>query len=73
MRIVTWIVRLLCLLAFTGAGYVAFDTIKAKRRKSTTAPFGDTHYESVKQAFSDHVSDADTPEMIKERRRLAGK
>lgn len=69
------IARLVTLVIVLGGGWVAYDAIKTKRqakRNSKTAPFGDTHYESVKQTFPDHASDADTPAMQAERRRVAG-
>jgi hypothetical protein len=67
------IARLVTFALVLGAGWVAFDTIKAKRSKGKTAPFGDTHYETVKQTIPENASDADTPQMQKERKDLAGR
>jgi hypothetical protein len=67
--------RIVTVILLLGGGYVAFDALKTKRKankhKSKTAPFGDDHYESVKRTFPEHASDADTPQMIRERQEIA--
>lgn len=62
----------ICLLTLLGLGYLVTDKALDSRRRTKAAPFGDTHYESVKQTF-DHATDADTPDMVAERQRLIGK
>lgn len=67
--------RLCGLIVLLGGAWIAVDAIKtarkAKKHKSKTAPFGDDHYETVKQTFPEHASDADTPQMTRERRKVA--
>lgn len=66
--------RLVTIVLVLGTGYVAYDAVKTKRKArkhpSKTAPFGDNHYETVKQTFPEHASDADTPQMQEERQRI---
>lgn len=70
----TRLVQIILLASVIGVGYMLWEMWMSRRSNKdlNTAPFGDKHYETVKTAFPNHAKDADTPEIIAERQRLAG-